>query len=540
MLHKHNKLRAARHVACVLLIVNSLAGTAWPQQATTRSFLPGRLKLQDALDATLDQHPTAEIQRLQVQIAQGARMQVAGQFDTYLGSSLGHSLTNDPLTQSEQQQAQQAGISTSKMAGALSNYSFSQNKLFRNGISFSTGLDVSRDTDNLVNLLGLNTSRVGLGITLPLLRGRGRNVVTSRERAAALEVSASTLDLNQIISQLVASTASSYWNLVAARKALAIAEASEQRGQTYVDNVQALIDADKVPRSDIYEVKANLADRSAARLQAQQTVVAAQQQLASDMGLRPSEMSDALTAIDDFPDAASLGTIANDPEAIQEYATQSLNNRSDYLASRERIAEAQAQLTAARNDTRPQLDLNFRTGYLGLAEGRTANQLLSSPFSGIKGMDTTAGITYSFATQNQVALGEARQAEATLHQARLRSSEIVRSMNFALKVAIDGVLNAKERVVRASDSVKSFEAALSGEQEKYRLGSGSVVNILSVEDRLTNALANQLQAQLAFALALTQLRLASGTLAPGNEPVRSVDSNLFRTMPFTQNSTTSR
>src|SRR5262249_40074888 len=156
------------------------------------------------------------------------------------------------------------------------------------------------------------------------------------------------------------------------------------------------------------------------------------------------------------------------------------------------------------------------------------------------GMDTTAGITYSFARQNQVAQGEATQAEATLHQAQLRSSEIVRSTNFALKVAIDGVLNAKERVVRTADSVKSFEAALSGEQEKYRLGSGSVVNILSVEDRLTNALANQLQAQLAFALALTQLRLASGTLAPGNEPVRSVDANLFRTMPFTQNSRTGR
>jgi outer membrane protein TolC len=539
MLHRHNKWLAFGYTACVLLVMNCVAGTAWPQQGT-RTYSASRLTLQDALDCTLEQHPNAEIQRLQVKIAQGARMQAAGPFDTYIGSSLGYSTTNDPLTQSEQQQAQQAGISTSKIAGNSSIYSFSQNKLLRNGISFSSGLDTSRDADNLLNLLGLNSSRVGLGITVPLLRGRGRNAVTARERSAMLEVTASTLDLNQIISQLAANTASSYWSLVAARKALEIAQASEQRGQTYVDNVQALIDADKVPRSDIYEVKANLADRSAARLQAQQTVVAAQQQLASDMGIQPSEMSDALTAIDDFPDAAPIAAIANDPEAIQEYAAQSLNNRSDYLASRERIAEANAQLTAAKNDARPQLDLNFKTGYMGIAEGRSANQLFSSPFSSIKGMDSSAGITYSFNVQNQVALGEAKQAEATLRQAQLRSSEIVRSMNFALKVAIDGVLNARQRVARTSDSVRSFEAALSGEQEKYRLGNGSVVNILTVEDRLTNALANQLQAQLAFALALTQLRLASGTLAPGNEPVRSVNADLFRTMPFTQNSTSGR
>src|SRR5262249_25027764 len=125
MLPRHNELVAGRPIACVLLTI-FLASTAWPQQAT-RSFSAGRLRLQDALDSTLEQHPTAELQRLQVQIAQGARMQTTGQFDTYFGSSLKHSLTNDPLTQNEQQQAQQAGISASKLAGNLSSYSFSQN-----------------------------------------------------------------------------------------------------------------------------------------------------------------------------------------------------------------------------------------------------------------------------------------------------------------------------------------------------------------------------------------------------------------------------
>jgi outer membrane protein TolC len=399
---------------------------------------------------------------------------------------------------------------------------------------------VSRTTDNLLNLLGLNTSRVSVGFILPLLRGRGTSVVATRERSAMIEVTASSLDLNQTISQLLANTASSYWNLVAARKAYSITEASEQRGRTYVDNVQALIDADKSPRSDIYEVKANLADRSAARLQALQTVIAAQQQLASDMGLRPSDLSDALEAIDDFPDASSFTTIADDPVAIQEYLAQSLENRSDYLASRERISEAKAQLTAAKNQLRPQLDLSFTTGYLGLAEGRSGNQLLNSPFSGIQGMDSTVGLTYSFPAHNHTAEGETMQAEAALSQARLRSSEIVRSVNFALKVALEGVINAKERVVQAGESVKSFEVALSGEQEKYRLGSGSVVNILSVEDRLNSALANQLQTQLTFALALTQLRLASGSIAPRNEAIKKVDADLFRKAPFTQISRTGR
>src|SRR5439155_10680867 len=116
----------------------------------------------------------------------------------------------------------------------------------------------------------------------------------------------------------------------------------------------------------------------------------------------------------DFPDASSFPMIADDPGAIQEYLAQSLENRSDYLASPERMSEAKAQLTGAKNQLRRQLDLSFTTGYLGLAEGRSGNQLLNSPFSGIQGMDSTVGLTYSFPVHNHIAEGQTMQAEAAL------------------------------------------------------------------------------------------------------------------------------
>ena len=52
---------------------------------------------------------------------------------------------------------------------------------------------------------------------------------------------------------------------MASRKLVAIALEAEHRGEIYVDNVKALIEADHVPRSDLDEVAANLADRSANR-----------------------------------------------------------------------------------------------------------------------------------------------------------------------------------------------------------------------------------------------------------------------------------
>jgi len=59
-----------------------------------------------------------------------------------------------------------------------------------------------------------------------------------------------------------------------------------------------------------------------------------------------------------------------------------------------------------------------------------------------------------------------------------------------------------------------------------------VVAVLTVEDALTTALINQVQARLAFSLTLTQLRLATGTLIELNKPVQLVDGSIFLTIPF--------
>ena len=109
-------------------------------------------------------------------------------------------------------------------------------------------------------------------MTVPLLRGRGRDVVAATETAAGIEVEASLLDLNQTISSLLSNTASSYWNAVGAAKNLKVAQGSEERGRIYVENVQTLIAAGRVPEAEIHQVNANLATRSAARIAAEQSL----------------------------------------------------------------------------------------------------------------------------------------------------------------------------------------------------------------------------------------------------------------------------
>jgi outer membrane protein TolC len=97
---------------------------------------------------------------------------------------------------------------------------------------------------------------------------------------------------------------------------------------------------------------------------------------------------------------------------------------------------------------------------------------------------------------------------------------------------VDGVRAAAEQVRKTGESVNSFQLALTAERERYRMAISSVVEVLTVEDALTTALTNQVQAGLSFSLALTQLRLATGTLFELNKPVQIVDGSIFLTIPF--------
>lgn len=502
-----------------------------PQQSTAALAISPDLTLIEAVKYTLANHTLLQIQQDQVIINKGLRQQAAGQFDTLLGAGITRSRSNDPLSTYLQQQALIDGVQTSNLLTNLTTYDVSLGKMWRNGMSVSAVLGVSRDLDNLTNAADVSSSQFSLALEIPLLRGRGRDAVAAQEDAAGIEVQASQLDLNQLIAQLMTNTATSYWNFVAARKNLQIAQDAEQRGHAYVENVQAFIDADRVPRSDIHEVLANLAGRTATRIAAGHQFGAAAQQLALDMGLLPNQILSLTGALDNFPDSLSQTPPSDEPQADREYFEESLHRRADFLAAKRREAEARRLLSAARNQTLPSLNLVVNAGYNGLREGHAVGALLGAPFADVPGPNAGVGINYSFPPRNDIARGQLLQSQASLSQSELRTTSVAENIHALVYVAADAVWSTIEQSRKAHESVASFQSALGAEREKYRLGSGSVVAILTVEDSLTTALLSEVQADLAYALALTQLRFATGTLIEPDKPVQTVEGSVFFRVP---------
>jgi outer membrane protein TolC len=276
-------------------------------------------------------------------------------------------------------------------------------------------------------------------------------------------------------------------------------------------------------------VKATLASRTADRIAAQQTFAEARRQLAIDMGLSTADVLTLSDPEDDFP-AIQSERIMLDSAIVNDYVALALRSRPDALAARQRKIQADMLLYSAQQSTKPQVNLQFGSGYSQLLEGGAFSNFFGSLASNLHRPDLQAGVTYQFAHANNLAEGQKLQAEANAKEAELKVQDLERRITAGVAIAAESVEYSQQRVKSAREAVEAFRHTLDGEKEEYRLGQVSLTELLTLEDRLTAALSNQVSAELDYADALLDLRATTGTLLRSNSNLE-IDTNAFVTLP---------
>jgi outer membrane protein len=477
-----------------------------------------------AVQSTLDRHPLLAAQRQQVKISEAVKQQQSGAFDIQLGWAATERYTRTPLLQADQAAATAAGVPLSALTENSFNLTGSAQRLLRSGISFGPTIVVDRAIDNRSTADGLNRARISFDATVPLMRGRGAEVVAAPETAAGLEVEASTYDLGQQAADLVRRTAIGYWQYQAALRQLEIAKQSEDRGREFVQAVATLVQADRLPRSEVNQAQANFDSRAAGRLGLEQLVVEGRSALALAMGLPPDQIGSLPAPGDEFPDDQSAAPPSSAPDSVKALVDLALTRRADYLAAGKKVDAARVLRRATANRLRPQFDLAMSGGYSSLNPGRGAGDFLRSPFVESQGGDAFVGVRWSHPWANTTAQGEIAETEASYQQAVLLRTERARVIAADVMNAVAGLQTGLLRLGKARAAVTGFRAALEGEQDKLRLGLGSITDLLTVEGRLNDALQELVSAQQAYAVGVVQLRYASGTLVdPANPGVPERD-----------------
>ena len=515
-------------IGCLVFLAPRAASGQQPPPAAPASP-PVTILL--AAASTMQLHPLLQAQQKQVEIARAVHQQRTGDFDTQMLWSADHTRSITPLTNPVRLSFEQAGSDIVNESLNLTTLTGSFSKLFRSGITIGPSLALTRSTGNIESVDGASRARVSLDLSVPLRRGRGKEVVTTLERSADIEAAATLFDFNQTAADLLLTTATSYWEFAAAVKRLEIAAGSEARAREYVDSVDLLIKADKLPRGEVYQVRANLAGRAADRIAVEQRLADSRYSLALAMGLDAAKVVEIPSPADSFPDGEAQAVPPSAPESIRPYIDLALGNRADYLAAEKRTQAADLVRTSARNGVLSQVDLLLSGGYAGLKEGRDAGAFLGSLYSRASGPDLLFGLRWSRPISNTVAEGQLAEAEASYQQAVLLASNKARDVAGAVSSSLTDVHHGILRLVKAREAVTLYQAALEGEKDKLRLAMGSLTDLLTVESRLTSALVDLVGAQEAYAVALARFRHATGTLVPAEGPVQPIDREVFFSLP---------
>jgi len=518
-----------KHSASVVVtsVVVLLSGRLFGQceEIKTPTF-----SLMDAVEASISNSPTLRLQQYQIDIAHAAKLQASSQFDTIFSSGFNHQRLDQPLTSATETLLRTGGLNAEGEVTNTSVLNGGFTRLFRNGISVGPRMSITRTLDDLAVPLGTNTSSANFQVTIPLRQGRGRRVVGASERAAQTEVDAARLDLNQDLADVLAVTAVDYWNLVAAWANYKIALDSKNRGQALLDNTRALIESDQLPASNMEDVVANLADRTAACLAAQAAVTQVWQTLIIAMGLDPSESLVPAAPADDFPDGLHQELPAFDTQSLRAWTEMASSSNANIMAGQKREEELHELVIGAKDQFKPRLNLVVSAGYAGLVEGRLFSEFFTSTLGGNHGPTVSAGLIYQSPTKNQAA-SQMMRTQASLRQAEIATQELRRSASSAVIVGLTNNRTAILRLRKAEESVSSLTRALENQREKFRLGVGSILDVLQVEDRLNAALQSRVQAQLAYAVSVANFRLATGTLVSGDRYSPKVDRYIFFRMP---------
>jgi outer membrane protein TolC len=355
-----------------------------------------------------------------------------------------------------------------------------------------------------------------LALTAPLARGGGY-AAGANEKAARLNADASLESLAQAGADAVYATTLAYWDLAATEERLGLLERSAGSQRRISELSAALVEGDEIPRADLDQVRARTADREAALAQGRQDLVAARIALARAIGLSVRDLSTAPLAEDRLPDVgADAASAVPELPLLLESAR---NGRADLRAGRRLEESSRVLERAARHDLAPVLNLSLQVGTASFTEDNNHGAYWPTGYgraiSGkYTGPNVLVALNLQLPTRNDAARGRYVQAQALAESAGISSRNVARQVDAGTADAAGAVRRAAREIATRKTAVGEHEKTLANAFEQFRGSEITILNAITTERDVTNALLDLVAARRTWAGDVTRLRYVTGTLLP--------------------------
>jgi outer membrane protein TolC len=343
------------------------------------------------------------------------------------------------------------------------------------------------------------TPSVSLSWLLLDLGGRGADVEETKRRLYAADFTH-----NAAMNDLMLGVAQSYYLYQGARALLVAQEASLKQARENYAAAEERHRAGVATIADVLQARTVVSQQQLAYDQVSGQIQILRGQLATALGLPVNLPVDAADLPADVREDAAVAP-------VDRLIAEAEKNRPDLAAARARAQAAHARATSARSAGLPSLSASAYAGrnyydFLGESVPYTTNYSL--------GFFLRVPVFTGFKT-----LYDTRSAEAAARAADAGAESYAQQVIFQVWNSTFGVQTAAQQVRASKDLLESAKESAEVARGRYREGVGSILDLLTAESALANALAQDVRSRAGFLLAVAQLAHDTGSADTALVPV---------------------
>ena len=105
---------------------------------------------------------------------------------------------------------------------------------------------------------------------------------------------------------------------------------------------------------------------------------------------------------------------------------------------------------------------------------------------------------------------------ARAQQSAIRAQDLARNIGSGVILAFSDLERSTQQLLMAIQAANLYRQAVENEREKLRIGTSTIINVITLGDRLSASLLSEIGGKARYANALVRLRFETGLLAPAS------------------------
>jgi outer membrane protein TolC len=323
---------------------------------------------------------------------------------------------------------------------------------------------------------------------------------------------------------MIYQTQESYWNLVYAIENYKVKQQSLELAKDLLDKTSKEVEFGKIAPIEILNAQAVVASREADMLQAEALIRKSEDQLKDLLNIADGEEISPVKIIPtDKPSFDHKNII------LEEASETALANRPDLIVQEKFIDNNELNVSVAKNQMLPGLDLSFSYWSPGISGDRILYQG-DNPFTGIivgkeKGSPSdslsdafsfiynnwSVSLTLSLPLSNFLSKADLTRSKMELEKSLLELKTKKRQVLLETRDAVLDIETNAKRVEAYRIARVLAEERLKAEEKKLSVGLTTNYFVLQYQEELANARSMEIKALIDYKLALAKLDKAQGT-----------------------------